>query len=144
MKKNTIYRVSAIIMAVLVTLSSFNISVDFHYCKDVIKSVSFFGKAKNCKEISTRINCTINEKKSSQIKRSKCCHNESIVISNLDTETTFSQSIIDSENIIKWISVLNSPFLLPLTTGSKYKNYFSYKPPLLDKNRSILYQAFLL
>lgn len=144
MKKTTLFQLSALFMALMITLSSLNIIVDFHYCKNEIKSVSFFGNAKTCKEMSTPLSCGITIKKSSKVVSSNCCHNESIVIKNIDLETTHSQSIIDEEIIINWFSIINYPVLVPFTSDLIYNKYSYYKPPLPDKNRSVLYQAFLL
>ena len=45
------YRFVALMMAFLMFFSSVGFAMDMHYCGGKIKSISFFGKAKNCHEM---------------------------------------------------------------------------------------------
>ena len=82
------YRSVALAMALLVLCSSVSFSMDMHFCQGRLKSVSLYGKAKNCHEQAARHaampNCPHHRKMAEQqagcSEDKNCCSNHALQV----------------------------------------------------------------
>ena len=148
--RNT-YRFIALIFALLILTTSMGFAVDMHYCRGQLKSISFFGKAKSCHEISktTKKACPFHqqddfEQDDKGIKKKDCCENKT---KYFQADQDFTSKIFD-------LSINNQPSqfastsiaVLPFVSTSQFAkpSYTYYKPPLITKDIPIFIQSFLL
>ena len=121
-----------------------------HYCQGKLKSYSFFGEAASCHELAkAKTNCTAHiEKeritKGCTITKKKCCENK-ILYFQLDQNQenpTHEWAISPTTQLftIAYVATFIVPFQVELNT----QQFFYYSPPLIQFNRSILFQSFLL
>ncbi len=136
-------------LAMAIFVSSISCAIDFHYCQGQLKSFNLFGKAKNCHEIAAKkASCPHHAKVKSEslaCSRDKdCCTNKTVV---LDSDVDLQ--IVDS-NVLK----LNNQFFVAVPDRASFRVFLEsdqevipharYKPPLILKDISILYDTFLL
>lgn len=147
---NYISRLNAAFLAALILVSSLTVSVDFHFCQGELKSVSLFGKAKNCHQMAKKISGCCHNKKASTVKKlcseedKNCCNNERVLVaSNLAKDVpVVAQLDLSDEFELSNLSIL--PLFHSLTLAYKDVHpYAHYKPPLIKKLVSILFQIFL-
>lgn len=137
------------LMASLLLISSTSLSVDMHFCGNTLKSISFFGKAKNCFELAAMpSNCKHHTKKSPtnpHCKQDKkdCCQNKNLVL-----KADFDYDKV-KEEVVRSFDFQDLVVFDVFTSSSKYHFSeiflpFPYKPPLLFRDIPVLVQAFLL
>lgn len=152
MKSNRSYRIVALLMALLMLVSSTGFSIDLHYCQGNLKSFSLFGTAKSCHDKADTKHCkrkemTCKAEKIEQVKdncHKNCCSNKKIEIDADDTQKITAQKL--SKPQIQFISLFIEHFVLALNktrfpNDSPHQNYI---PPLLNKDIPVLIQSFLL
>lgn len=121
-------------------LSSTGFSMDVHYCKNKVKNVSFFSKAKTCNEKQNK--CTQNN--AENIVKSKCCHSESLLINNSDLNEPANTTVTPQNVQLSFIYAFVTNFIVANTQEVNYPLYKQYSPPLNDKDVQTLYQTFLI
>ena len=141
----------AVIMSLVMFVSTVGIAVDFHFCQGDLQNISFFKKSKTCHEIVKQSHCKKHTKppchqseNDSFNKKKGCCDSESVVI-QFDTE--FSVPSIIDFNFNKSFLAVNSGTTLfeePLGEFYQAKDYKTYKPPSRDFDHIILFQSFLI
>ena len=128
--------------------------MDMHYCGGKIKSISFFGKAKNCHEMvgesDTPIkNCPHHKKmmadEKSCFEDKNCCSNKTVHFqSDQDYQlqtADFAVSKQLKQFAIAYVSIfLGEDFDLKREVIA----FAHYKPPLIPKDIPVLHQTFLL
>lgn len=146
---NKISKYSTTLLAALVFVSSLSCTVDFHYCQGQLKSFSFVGKAKNCHEMPSKMaSCShykSNKTEDTSCSEDKnCCNNNSI---NFESDLDDQILIIDYidakfQSVVKPVSIL---ILTNLRCENENENHFAhYKPPLIQRDISVLFESLLL
>lgn len=148
------YKFFAFLLALLMLITSAGFSLDLHYCQGNLKNLAFFKEAKSCHELAekaTSEHCKKMQKPcqknndtiSKDVCEKSCCSHNTILV---EAETDiFSTKIINTDN-------LSSDFIVAFvyTFGTTYSSteysnkYNLYKPPLPDKDLSVLFQSFLI
>ena len=78
-------------------ITSFGYSVDLHFCKDQLKSLSIIGEAKSCHEKMTK--CPRHTQFNTQNDDGNdCCSNKTIQIEDLDEDFTFTSLDLTKNN----------------------------------------------
>lgn len=151
MKRKSNYRIISIVLALLLFVSSTGFSMDVHFCKGEIESVSFFGKATPCEMMKEKepvqelhACCKALQGQNSyslSIQQKSCCHNESlIVLTNTDLE--LANSLVHKINSAQFVPVaLTTPLFIFLAENDVEDN-FNYPPPQYSKDLTIFYQVF--
>lgn len=145
------HRISAILMAALMLLSSTGFSMDIHFCQDNIAGINLFGKAKSCHEKQstpachqTKKSCHQEEDGISEADKDNCCHNEAIVIEKSDLDATATQIATLQDIHLDFVAALIAVYVFNYDVQVDYQSYVQYKPPLPDRDVQILYQTFLI
>jgi len=151
MTRSLSHRTAAILMALLIMLSSTGFSMDVHYCQDQLKSVSLFGKAKSCHEKQSTLACHQTKKSChqeedgiSKADKDNCCHNEAVVIEKSDLDATATQIATLQDIHLDFVAALIAVYVFNYDVQVDYQSYVQYKPPLPDRDVQILYQTFLI
>lgn len=146
------YRIIACLLAALVFLSSVGISIDRHYCKGELKTISVFGKAKSCHEIGMGMkNCPHHQKKLADHQTQKeyknnCCSNKtSFVKSDIDQNIGVAKSAVSFSKNLTAICLYNQYFLnyTQIVTPKLIKFQLS-KPPIISRDIYVLLATYLL
>lgn len=145
-------RIFALTMAFLMFISSAGIAIDMHYCGGELKSVSVFGKAKNCHELEDKVpvkacphHKNMNLEKSGCKEDKDCCSNKTEYYQS--DQDLFLQAPIPFQvkEFHQFIVAYTSVFLMPQNRINREILPFDhYRPPLILKDISILIQSFLL
>lgn len=137
------------LIALMVLVSSMSYTIDFHYCQGQLKSFNIFGKAKNCHELSSKMP-TCHKKMdqenylSCSAKANDCCNNKTVHV-----ESEFDEKILNVD-----YTNFECQFFVGVNTDSSFKGFFGekedvipfahYKPPLIQRDIPVLFDAFLL
>ena len=130
-------------MLVLLTLtSSTGLAIDAHYCKDKLASISVWGKAKTCtqtpvqEKLKNNKNCSGHQ----QVSKRNCCSSKS---SFNKAEVTIDFSSSQTLKEIQFALSFSSNVLIINTFNtSSFTSNFLLKPPLINKDFSVVYQNF--
>lgn len=144
-------RVISAIMAFVVLILSVSISVDLHYCQERLQSFSLVGKAKSCFENEKTQKCneaesffSASQKQDFTLKQKGCCHNESLLINQLDESVTSCDEYILETPLF----LCRSPQFLSHSILDFSLAYCShgekFKPPIAAQKLFIKNQTFLI
>lgn len=145
---NKISSYCALLLTFIVLLSSVSLSVDFHFCQGKLKSLSFYGKAKNCHEMaSQKVSCPHHKSKvptsCSEVSKD-CCSNQTILVqSDIDKQIN-NNNYLDFTNFIFVVSNADIISMALIMEAEDVVPFANYKPPLLKKDIAVLYAVFLL
>ena len=137
----TIYRILSFSLACLMLLTSFDYSVNLHYCQDSFAGITFSNNAKSCS--SKTAPCSSMKNITAEDEDPNCCKNKKVHIDDLDEEYT-SPTIVD---FVDQPLNLNGIFDINVLTSNFRKqviSYTSYRPPPLDIDYQVQYQVFLI
>jgi len=125
-------------------------TIDFHYCQGQLKSFSLFGKAKNCHEMASKM-ASCHHKKQVDKKPMACSESDNNCCNN---ETVHYESDLDQQFLNFDFFNLDSQLFVVATPEASLDDLFidikeitpfaHYKPPLIQKDISVLFETFLL
>ena len=135
MKTSFLHKTFALSMAFLLLFSTVGFSVNVHFCQGKLSGVSILKQASCC---SAKTSCNHSVKKSNK----GCCENKTIIkqASKEDFNKTQQQKVELSQFAVAFIYAY---CILPIQV-KLVKPYALHKPPLPDKDFSVLYQSFLI
>lgn len=154
MNLKSLYKPTAVLIAILMFFSSTGFSMDVHFCGGKIESFSFFGVADACdmmqvarQEKKDSIPCCaapeeeIKSCPNEAILDGNCCQNKNIVLDNLE-EFEISNPFIGHYQQIFVTAILWFTDFDLNEISKEQINYAHYNPPLLEQDFSILNQVF--
>jgi len=146
---NRPYRIFAFIMAIMMFATSVNLAIDMHYCQGQLKSVSFFGKAKNCHEIMAQSSCPHHQKmmveKEGCSKDDKnCCESKSIQIESDNDQIHSVSKIVNNQELQQFVVVFVQVFFQNVSIEKTINLFTSYKSPQITRDTYVLFETFLL
>ena len=143
------YRFTALSLALLMFLTSMVFVVDVHYCSGHIKSLNFFGKAKACYELASK-KCPHHQNNSTQdhateSEKKNCCQNKSFQFEADQDQTTQSVSLILTPQVQQFLTAYVLTFFNTVPVfDTKQSLLAHYTPPLISRDFSVLFEAFLI
>lgn len=145
-----IYRIVALMMALLMFVTSTGFAVDMHYCQGQLKTFALIGEAKSCHEVTNPAKVCHHhaqvqqDNDSAPQQTNDCCNNIKYVVqSDLDKQTqSIHLSLIKDIEHFMMSFVLVFAGLDVLQTATT--DYLNYKPPLLQRDLPVQLQTFLL
>ena len=147
---NRTYRIIAVGLALLMFTSSVGFAVDIHYCQGHVKSLSFFGNAKNCHEMSAMANCP-HHKMMTKAKPGcaeddkNCCDNKTLHFQSDQDQQIQAIDVLKDVQLKQFVLAFVSSFFLDnLISESDLPSFTKYRPPLISRDIPVLNQSFLL
>ncbi|SEL64676.1 hypothetical protein SAMN04487910_2906 [Aquimarina amphilecti] len=132
-------KITSLLLACLVLLSTFSFTVEKHYCGRFLVDVAMFSKAKDCgMEMMDHI-----DDQNLEIKKKSCCKDEVIVFDGQD-ELKISFDQIDFPQQIFFVSFLNSYTNSLSLKKERHLIYEDYSPPERVPDILILHETFLI
>jgi hypothetical protein len=138
--KELLYKISSILMALLVLFSSFSFTVHKHICGGEVANVSYMVEADSCgMEMNT---CENNNSSEQNIEKESCCKNISEVIEGNSNE---QQALLSLEiQQAQFIAAFISSYISLFNEAKLATFYDSYPPPLIVKNIYKLDEVYLI
>ena len=133
-----IKKILHITFAFLVLICSTGFTLKKHYCQHKLESISFLPTNGCCKSEAhgscklTTSNC-----------ENGCCSNE-LEFVHLDQDLTITKPEVLSFKQISQILASLKPFNIGLKVSTYTKDFLSFKPPIVRRNISTLFQVFRL
>jgi hypothetical protein len=129
----------SLILAGLVLLASIGVNVNLHMCGGKVKSSAVFGKAAGCPP------STMSCHRTSHSTENGCCQEKNIVLKGKvsSAEVRTSLELTPSHYLVAVIL----PVLYFIHGGNSSAapaQFANYKPPLLQRDISVLVQSFLI
>lgn len=138
---SSIRSIAAVFLASLVLIASIGVTVNLHICGGSVQSIALFVKAQPCKMDMPK-SCHGSK---AQTKRTGCCEEETILLKGKETtaELNTVTELTPSFNLISVIlPVLYS--INEVDSFSASPRYAHYKPPLVERDITVLVQSFLI
>lgn len=134
-------KLTHIILALTVFLSSAGIVVDKHFCQNELKNIAIFAKASNCH--AAKKTCPRHQPTGEEEEKKNCCENETEYF-KLDQDQqvqTFDFELINPKFFIAAVTVF---FNLENTFAQNENHqYLTDRPPIVEIDILILTQRFL-
>lgn len=133
------FKISSIILALLVLISTFSLTIEKHFCGDFLVDIAYFGKTQGCDDEEDE-DCD----KPSVIEKENCCKDETEQLKGQEELTSSSK---------KKITFKKQQFLLAfvLSYNNLFKNlqkqvvpHKSYSPPKLVYDIQLLQEVFII
>ena len=141
MKKKVFYRITSLILAILMFFTSVGFSADFHFCKGELQSFSFLGEAESChtvkKSCPNHVNMIITDSP-----KKDCCSNKTIEVDDLDIDFNVSPDVELTDIIVQLKKVIlpgNSKMFIATTEG---KIFVHENTKLLNKSVTVTDAGF--
>ena len=140
------YQIISFFLAILIFITSAGFTLDMHFCKGELKTISLIGKAKSCHD-QAKVQCPHHQKNgASTLKKEKennCCNNEK---QYFQVEQDQIIPVFDFEKSADFLNlapeIIQSPF--DDYTFTNLIVYNTYKPPPIQKDIPVLFESFLL
>ena len=131
-----------ITLSILLFFSTAGLEVNSHFCCGKFKYSTLFVQPKSCcskknQSESVKASCK------AEIRKTPCCQNRTKIVKS-ESPQTFNQGTQIETQYPKLLLSINQIFLGQNFNYQKLEtDYLNYKPPLIRKNFSVLFQIFL-
>ncbi len=140
--KQILHKIASIFLAVIVLFSTFSFTVDSHYCGNTLVDSSIFSKAESCgMDDSHQDDC--DSKSENEI-----CNDDDLMHCK-DVQKSFEGNSIEQEAISKvelpqlyFVTAFVVSYFNLVTSATSKQSFFQYKPPLVKKDITILFENF--
>lgn len=138
--KEVFYKISSILIALLVLFSSFSFTVNKHICGGEVVDVSYFTKADSCGMDSPV--CENNTSTRQKVRKEPCCDNHSEIIQGNDNIQQAQSSLKVPQ--IYFLAAFGFSYISLFDGDQKVSFYKDYSPPLVVKNIYKLDEVYLI
>jgi hypothetical protein len=130
--------ISALVLALLVMLSSTSFMVGVHFCMGEVKSISFFTKAEQCPKQQSNLPLCHKHM------QSNCCQDKSVLHEGDDFKNNMQSLTFDSPVIA--VVLVHTVLISEIIPSSKaaLSFYPAYDPPLPSDDLTVDLQVFLI
>ena len=131
------HRIFSVALSFLVLFSTLSLTIEKHFCGDVLIDVAIFTEAEKCSMEAFEI-------EQAKITKKSCCKDEIDIIDGIDQITT--TSFEDLDDIQKQILVAYAYSYINLFEGlpNLIIPHKDYSPPLLTKDIQVLDETYLI
>lgn len=134
----------SLVLAALVLVSSTSFTVGLHVCRGHVHDIAVMQKAQPCAMELMAAELGFDDEDCGTISKMKCCEDRTLSFEGTDYQYKTAKSLTLPE-------VLPVPAVLPVLLASvrppqsfSYTSFHSYRPPLIDRDVTILVQSFLI
>lgn len=139
MKFSLLHKVSSVVLALLVLVSTLSLAIEKHFCGDVLVDVAIFSKVEKCGDELHIISETQED-----ILKKSCCKDEIDIVEGLDEVTL--KTFDDLDDIQKQVLLAYTVAYVQLyeSLPKSIIPHKDYSPPLLVKDIQVLDETFLI
>ena len=136
--KGLLHKISAVMLAMLVFVSTTSFSVEQHFCGDHLVAVSFFGEAQTCameKALAKRSGC--------ESVKSECCEDETLIVEGQDELKIQFDDLTKDQ--LRFLTTFTYTYI-DLFAGLEqhFVPFDGYPPPLIIRDIQKDYQHYLI
>lgn len=129
--------ISAVVLAILVMVSSTNFMVGMHFCMGEVQNIAFLSKADGCEKEKSLPPCHRHEK-------APCCEDETVIHKGDDLKSSIAQiQILAPAHIDLEVPLILIAEVIPSAVVSRIQ-YYNYDPPLRSWDLTVEHQVFLI
>lgn len=127
-------------------MTSMSFTIDRHYCKGELQSVSVFGKAASCQKAdSTKaVYCPIHKKMMKMDDGKSCCENKATFVKADNDLVDIDFKIPTTPHLQQFVIAYVLAFHTNINTETQPTLPFSYQPPNISRDICVLLATFLL
>ena len=129
------------LLAVFVLMSSISHSINFHICGGKIQSMAIFGQAKTCEEHASI--CHHDENKAA-LEQKECCENATILLDSDKNVSKVTQKVAVEDFQFVFLPVRDLILQANPQISFAPATFLNYKPPLIERDITVLVQTFLI
>ena len=133
--KQFFHKTASFLMAFVVLFSTMSFTVDMHYCGDTLVDTAIFEKADSC-----GMNMMKSSSENEEISNKNCCRNDVHFIDGNEVEQLAIQKT-ELPNVYFAIAFISTFQDLSFSEPSE-KPFHLYKPPLVNKDITVLFENF--
>jgi len=139
--KEVLYKISSILMALLVLFSSFSFTVYKHICGNEVANVSYIVEVDSCgMEMNV---CTNSNSSQQEIEKEPCCKDISEIIEGNQNEQRAIQSLEIQQ--LQFITAFVDSYISLFNEEAETTTFYNdYPPPLIVKNIYKLDEVYLI
>ena len=128
--------ISAIILALLVLVSSTSIMVGYHICMDEVQNIALFSKADGCEKEKNLPPCHRHT-------NAPCCDDETVIHKGDDFKATIQPHVIAPASVDLALPLVLVSEIIPAAPFARMQ-YYNYDPPLRSCDLTVAHQVFLI
>lgn len=137
--KQMIHKISAVLMAIVVLISTMSFTMHLHYCGETLVDTSYFAEAETC---GMKMTAPVNNSIDCSTIKKNCCSDEELVIEGQDElkislEVQLEQQLFVAVFLTSYIQYFES-------SEEKATAYQDYLPPPLVKKLYQLEEEYLI
>jgi hypothetical protein len=132
------------ILASLVLMSSISHSVSFHLCGGKVQSMAIFGHAQACEEHTRGCDHDADPSNHASVGHKGCCEEATVIIDSEKYSTKVSQTVTVKPLTDALPLIVESVENLNSFVAAARGHFFNYRPPLIERDITILVQTFLI
>ncbi|MBN8577914.1 MAG: hypothetical protein L6Q51_14425 [Cyclobacteriaceae bacterium] len=132
------------ILASLVLMSSISHSVSFHLCGGEVQSMAIFGHAQACEEHTRGCDHDGDPSDHTSVGHKGCCEDATVIIDSEKYSTKVSETITIKPLTDGLPLIIPSVEHLNSAVAVERGHFFNYRPPLIERDITILVQTFLI
>lgn len=132
--KKTIRKITALLMAIVVLLTTTSFTISMHYCQGELIHTAIFQKAHSC---GMEMNM------SDEMKKKGCCDDKEIHIEGQD-ELKLPVADMNFDQQVFVIAFVHSYIELFQTTEDRKNTFFDYPPPFIVRQIFKLDETYLI
>ncbi len=138
-------KISAILLSLLVLLSSTSFTLGMHFCLGRLESISFFSEAEPCEMARQKSRYTSekhNPECGHKIAKKSCCEDHTLVVQG--SEEISIVSSVSSPDV--HLAAAPNTLVLFKFIGPKsdHCTFSDYSPPPIERDRLVLFRSFLI
>lgn len=132
--KQHIHKLISVLLSLVVLFSTFSFTVESHYCGDRLVDVAVFSEVHGC-----GMDMLSSSEGVQETSKKSCCRNEvDFVKGNSVEQQAIQKSMLPQVYFVSALVV----FYQDLYTSSVETAYYQYKPPLVDRDITVLFENF--
>ncbi|MEQ8682450.1 MAG: hypothetical protein RID25_21980 [Cyclobacteriaceae bacterium] len=138
-------KISAILLSILVLLSSTSFTFGMHFCMGQLESIALFSGAEPCEMVAQKSPCASEKHDSDcdhKITKKSCCEDHTVVMEGSE-ELNIISSVSAPDFHMTAILYAVVSFLFSDTAVDHY-TFNDYSPPLIERDIPVLVQSFLI
>lgn len=132
------HKVTSVLLALIVLLSTLSLSVEKHFCGDTLVDVAIFSHSKKCGMEMADMDS------GKALKAKSCCKDEVQIIEGQDDLLVKSMDDFEGLQIHFIVAFTHSYFQLFEDVTEPEVPYQNYKPPKIIQDIQVLHETFLI
>lgn len=125
-------------------MSSISHSVSFHLCGGEVQSMAISGHARACEEHTRGCDHDGDRSGHASVGHKGCCEDVTVIIDSEKYSTKVRETVTLKPLTDVLLLIIASVENLKSAVAAERRHFFNYRPPLIERDITILVQTFLI